>query len=355
MRSLLDPCWIKQIFLFYETPMSEKRRVTIDTKEVANKIINLLRQGDSLSAKDFAKRLRVSTPTVNRALQWVRDVGALIEYSATTKTWRLADPNFTLPLLDPAVDDLQAVLTAAGLLQAIQQEKAAKRAFALFNELAAELGAKKKIRADSLRVTQSSGIIKDPNAMLLLLRSVRRYVVEITYLSPWSKKRESSTHELEPWQVWLAEGVLYVQGYSVSPKEPRTFSLAGIEAVKIIEGRKPSVVPPSNVSEELDLRYGVDLDRPSNAVLVFRGPIARFVATRRWFPKYDDRWIKPDELLERRFAYRSCRELARRLVSLADGLESIDPPELKDELVTILRSGLSRLEPNPQEVTTDKT
>jgi predicted DNA-binding transcriptional regulator YafY len=41
-------------------------------------------------------------------------------------------------------------------------------------------------------------------------------------------------------------------------------------------------------------------------------------------------------LLERTVAYRSCREMARRLASLLDGVESIAPAQLRDEVVRIV-------------------
>ncbi|WP_437281109.1 WYL domain-containing protein [Sorangium sp. So ce375] len=64
--------------------------------------------------------------------------------------------------------------------------------------------------ADALRVTQSTGRLRDQRWVLTLLRAVRRSVVEIRYRSPW--KEEASTHQFEPWQLWLHDGVLYVRG-----------------------------------------------------------------------------------------------------------------------------------------------
>ena len=49
------------------------------------------------------------------------------------------------------------------------------------------------------------------------------------------------------------------------------------------------------------------------------------------------------ELLERHVPYRSCRELARRLVSIGDGLASVTPDELADEVRRIAEAAISGL------------
>ena len=64
----------------------------------------------------------------------------------------------------------------------------------------------------------------------------------------------------------------------------------------------------------------------------FRGGLARWIARIVWHPLQKDLWLEPDELLERTIPYRSCRELARRLASVIDVIESIEPRELCEEV-----------------------
>ena len=45
--------------------------------------------------------------------------------------------------------------------------------------------------------------------------------------------------------------------------------------------------------------------------------------------------------------YHSCRELARRLLSIVDGLESIEPAELREEVVSDARAFLLRIDGKP--------
>ncbi|WP_437592321.1 helix-turn-helix transcriptional regulator [Sorangium sp. So ce1000] len=309
--------------------------------------LTLLRGQEHTSLKEIACRAGVSEETAKRALDVLRDNGAPFEYVAAARGWCMTDPTFALPLFEPAVEDLRAAMTAAGLLEALGQADVATRAWALFDELDVELhgGRGRAISRDALRVTQSTGRVRDQRWVLTLLRAVRRGVVEIRYRSPW--KEEASTHQFEPWQLWLHDGVLYVRGYSRTRKAPRTFRLAGIDGLAVLPGQVPTAPVPARgqIWGEGDPRLGVDEDRPDTAKIKFRGPMARWVGGVAWHPSQTDVWDENEGVLERHVPYRSCRELARRLASMADGLVSVEPPELRAEVLRILEEGIRRLAP----------
>ena len=115
-----------------------------------------------------------------------------------------------------------------------------------------------------------------------------------------------------------------------------------MESVEVMAERPRGEIPSDPWSTG-DPRYGIDEDRPGDAVLRFRGGVARWLAAAQWHPTQMDTWLERGELLERRFRYRSCRELARLLASVADGIESIGPDELRTEVVQQLRRGLDKL------------
>jgi predicted DNA-binding transcriptional regulator YafY len=324
-----------------------ERRATEEIQRVGGVALSLLRSQEHASGKQIAGRAGGSPATVKRALQWLRDKGANIIYEAKHRAWRLRDRAFALPLTEPSLEDLQATLTAAGLHEALGQHAAAARALSLFDELDIRLHEERRgraIRRDALRVTQSTAVVRDPRWVLVLLGAARRRVVRIRYRSPW--KNEVSTHEFEPWQVWLHDGVFYVRGYSRTRQAPRTLSLACIEALSVCDGDKPAVrVPdPTDIWGGRDPRFGIDDDRPGVATITLRGPVARWVAGTLWHPQQKDAWPLADETLVRQLPYRSCRELARRLAGIADGLASVDPSELREEVCRLLTEGVRRLQ-----------
>ena len=61
------------------------------------------------------------------------------------------------------------------------------------------------------------------------------------------------------------------------------------------------------------------------------------VAMEQWHPAQIDTWLPNSDRLRRVVPYRSCRELARRLASLGDGLDAISPPELESEVLAIAK------------------
>ena len=140
------------------------------------------------------------------------------------------------------------------------------------------------------------------------------------YRSAWRDERV--VHDVEPWQVWLHNGVLYLRGFSRKRRAARTFRLANVDSITVLPNVRPSAPVPSDPWEGDDPRYGIDHDRPNDALLLFRGPVARRIAAATWHPAQHDTWVIEGELLERRLPYRSCRELARRLATVADGLDA---------------------------------
>lgn len=319
--------------------MVGRRRATKTIQSVARETLRRLRGEEFVSLEGIVRATGTSRGTVKRAFDYLRDQGADMQYVEAARAWRLNDKSFALPLIDPAIEDLQAALTAAGLLDGLGQARASERAWSLFKELEVRLhgGRGQAIRQDALRVTQSVSRVRDPAWVMRLLRAARRHVVELVYFSPW--KNERSSHVFEPWQVWLHGGNFYVRGYSRTRRAPRTFRLASVERLDVRVGEKPKARVPEDAAvwSGTDPRLGVDDDRPGEAVVRFRGGVARWVERAVWHPRQTDTWVSDGELLERRVPFRSCREFARMLVGFGDGIESIEPPDLRREVVAIAR------------------
>ncbi|MDI3283224.1 WYL domain-containing protein [Polyangium sp. 15x6] len=324
-------------------PQTAARSGRSRVEDVAKKVLRLLQREEFVPIRQMQRDVGASEKTVKRAIEWLRDEGADVRYVAAQRGYRLIDRAFSLPLSDPSNEDLQAILTAAGLLQEVGQGESATRAWALFRVLAERVGDGKKtpIRGDALRVTQRSAMLREPRWVLDLLRAVQREVVSIEYRSPWAN--ELKMHRIEPWQVWLHDGVFYVRGYSQISKAPRTFRLANVTKLIRLSSEKPTAPVPADPWGDGDPRYGIDEHRPGQAIVRLRGSVARWISEIRWHPEQKDQWIEPDEILERRVPYRSVREFARRLLEIVDGLDSVDPPELREQVIALASKGIASL------------
>ena len=309
-------------------------------EEVAHELVRAFKAAgpDGLSKAQLAAKVSRSEMTVQRSLTWLREQhDAPISFSRATMAWSLTDAGFTLPLQDPDSDDLTAVVIAASMLSPIADEALQLRVNRLVEQMDARVrqagDQRGTIRSGAITTTASLAARIEPLIASTLLSACRRGVVRIRYYSPWSNTEER--YEIEPWQARVHDGVMYVRAWVRELSQARTFRVGGIRAAQVAEGIEPRGTVPA--AEELwgnaDPAYGVDHDRPGIAILRIRGAVARWVHTMQWHPSQRDAWIVEDEVLERRVAYASCREFARRVLMVIDAVESIEPAELREQVL----------------------
>jgi len=313
-------------------------------KQSARAILRHLRDNPEGASKDeLVGAVGVSKPSLQRALTWLRDeCDSPVEFERGAGVWRLRDPHFSLPLSDPQAEDLAAVMFASALLAPLADEEITERLRRLAEQMDSEIRARDAAPPDApgtrpgaLVATVSSAATVDPAISAALLSAAGRRVVAIAYVSPWAPVPGRQRQIVEPWQLRMHDGAIYLRAWSRTHAAPRTFAVAHIEHVAACEGDSPSTpIPPADaIWGEADPAFGIDHDRPDLATLRVRGATARWLHRVRWHPAQRDTWIERDELLERRLPYRSCRELARRLLSLGSALISVEPAALREAVV----------------------
>ena len=312
-------------------------------KQSARAILRHLRDNPEGASKDeLVRSVGVSKPSLQRALTWLRDeCDSPVEFERGAGVWRLRDPHFSLPLSDPEAEDLAAVMFASALLAPLADEEITERLRRLAEQMDGEIRARDAAAPDApgtrpgaLVATVTSAATVDPNISAALLSAAGRRVVAISYVSPWAAAPERTRQIVEPWQMRLHDGAYYLRAWSRAHDAPRTFAVAHIEAVIPLDGDVPRApLPPAEaIWGDADPAFGIDHDRPDTATVRVRGATARWLHRVRWHPAQHDEWLEANELLERRLPYRSCRELARRLLSLGSAVVAIEPPALRDEV-----------------------
>jgi predicted DNA-binding transcriptional regulator YafY len=245
-----------------------------------------------------------------------------------------------MPLDAPEHDDIDQVLLARAVIEPLFGPAYVTRIIKIGEDMDerrrrhAPAGGGRTRKAMSSVYTLGSRI--EPQLLLRLHAACRMKTLRIRYVSPWSARRaRTEWQDIEPWALQVHDGAIFLRAWSRRHAEPRKFRVAHIEAVEELADRKggaPRQPVPVDVWREETTGYGIDRDRPGVALLRVRGGVARWIAPIVWHPEQKDLWLEPDELLERTIPYRSCRELARRLASVIDGIESIEPRELRDEV-----------------------
>ena len=311
--------------------MTAEREASRLVEQTGYAILRLLRgQPDGASKGELARGCKVSEVTVQRALNWLREEqDAPIDWDRDTRQWKLLDRGFTSPLGDPSREDLTAVIFAGALLAPLGDDDLNQRVGRLIEEIDQRLDQRDQVRPGAIAASATATSPIDPKMLTTLVRAVGHSVVRIDYESPW--RNDHRTHDVEPWQVRVHDGALYLRAFSRTSNSPRTFKVAQIDRVVVLDAFRPSAPVPAAdmVWGTNDPAYGIDEDQPDVAVIRIRGPLARLMARVQWHPRQRDRWVEERELLERRVPYRSCREFARRLLWLGSSVESIEPEALR--------------------------
>lgn len=306
---------------------------------------------DGLSKQELVTRIgRTSGPTVQRALAKLRDVyGAPIAYEQTSGKWVLHDRSFRMPMEVPEPDDVRAVLIAEAMLEPIADDALRKRLRRLAEQLDDRIRARQPRgmagTRSAVKGRTTLGTRLDPRHLATLLDAMRRHPLRIVYDKPWENERVR--HTVEPWGVCVFDGAIYFRAFVRESGDARTFRLAQVETMLASPGERfETRLPPiDRVWDERAPAFGIDEDRPGVAVLRLCGGVARWVHRTIWHPDQRDQWIDEPELLERTVPYRSCREIARRILSILDGIQSIHPPELRTQVETMVASYQSRSQP----------
>ena len=311
---------------------------------------------DALCTNPFPDGAAVSKPTMQRALVWLRDEkDAPIRFDRADGKWKLTAPDFTLPLLDPSQSDFEAVLFASALLEPLVDASLLKRLERLEEDMDLKVRERTssrkgkppiQLRRGALTATVTTGKPANLDLVTKIVHAIGKRPLKIRYKSPWADPDDAGReHEIEPWQLRIHDGALYLRAYSVTRQAPRSFRVAQIEHLLQLPPRAPraQIPPKPEIWGAADPAYGVDSDRPGVAIVRLRGAVARWAVMEQWHDEQEDTWIEDGQLLERRVAYRSCRELARRLASLGDGLVHVEPEELRAEVRQLATAILDRL------------
>jgi predicted DNA-binding transcriptional regulator YafY len=312
---------------------------------------HLRRNPEGFSKAQLVARIGNTSPqTVQRALEMLTtDYGAPIVYERSFDRWRLMDPHFALPLDDPHPNDLRAVLIAEAMLVPLADDDLRHRLRLLAEQLDHKLRRKTNARAPatsavSARATMATRM--DARHLAVLHHAVRRHAVRMDYVKP--RENESRRYTIEPWGICAVDSAFYFKGWVRERERPRTFRLAQVKRLVPLPDSRPTMGCPRPDVVWGDDRpaFGIDEDRPDTAVLRIRGSVARWVHPIQWHAAQVDRWIDEPELIERTIPYRSCREMARRVLTILDGVESIEPPELRDQVEAMLTAYQQRVPPS---------
>jgi predicted DNA-binding transcriptional regulator YafY len=292
------------------------------------------RKGRHPSTTSLVNYFEISLAQAQRDIEYMRDtLGAPLKYVAAEKGYELEDHAFSLPSVWIEDDELLLLALAKELVRDPDSKKilaALLRKIAINSRSGLGTAGRAVSYKGMAQYRQKAGILNP-----LLDAILKGRPAEILHREIFGPAREPSWRKVEPLHLLFYRANWYL--LAKYEKEWRTFSLARIEAVKVLPGTIKKVSRKA-ISSKIASAFGIyitDQGHPVQQVkLRFVPGLARFV--RSLMPHPGQEFC--DEVngcLDVSFPSTLNRELIGEILGYGEQVEVIEPKELRKEIAAI--------------------
>lgn len=283
----------------------------------------------------LADEYEVSSKTIQRDLDYMRyQLDAPIEYSAERRGYYYTEPNYKLPAISIKESDLFAIYLAEKLLGQYEGTPIYQSLCSVFRKIEDSLP--DKIALDSgddhsrFTVFAPSNTILAPGVWETVTKAVRLLRrIEVHYQTPG--RAETTVRILDPYHGVRFEGDWYVVAYCHLRKAIRTFSLARIRKVKMLEERF-TIPSDFNFNKLIGSHFGVHWsNREFDVKIRFNKSVAGFIKERKWHPSQDIT-ENPDGSLILSLTVNHLLELKRWILSWGSMAQVVEPASFIEEI-----------------------
>ncbi|MCX6904011.1 MAG: WYL domain-containing protein [Verrucomicrobia bacterium] len=294
-----------------------------------------IQSGGFPNATSLAAELEVSTKTINRDIDFMRDRLELpVEYDGARFGYHYTQPVSSFPTLQITEGELFALLVAEKALQQYRGTNFEKPLLSAFKKMAASLPDTISLNLADWEHTISFRTSAEPILNLkvfdaLARATARRRQLKLIYRKPGQTAAEERV--VDPYHLANINGEWFLFAFDHLRKDIRTFVPARIQTV--IETGS-SFPPPQKFSLEKRLRdsFGVHSGQGEYSVRIrFSELVADYIREKRWHPSQRLRELNHGSL-ELSFKLSSLAEVKRWVLSWAGQAVVVQPAELADEV-----------------------
>ncbi len=295
------------------------------------KIHQAIQSGSHPNATTLALDLEVSTKSIHRDLEFMRDRLELpLEYQAARNGYHYTQEVNAFPTLQITEGELFALLVAEKALQQYRGTTFEKPLVSAFKKMAAALPDTVSLNLADWEQTISFVTRAEPVLDLeifdaLAKATARRKQLQLTYRKPGRSQTELRL--VDPYHLANINGEWFLFAFDHQRRDIRTFVPARIRAVqptgKIFER-------PKKFSIEKRLRdsFGVFSGQGEfHVVIRFDEHVADYIREKKWHPSQQLRELK-DSGVELRLKLSSLAEVERWILSWGGNATVLQPPEL---------------------------
>jgi len=250
-------------------------------------ILNKLNCNEQFAVATLVEEFGVSARAIHRYIKELRDADFPISYDTEKKTF-VFEEGYCLQRLPFSTDEVLALALA-------------KRMFPGMENTIARI--EKKIAAKALlpdHIVIRQGLYKPEVADLFseINRAILDHgLLEMKYHSLHSNER--TCRIVEPYYLYLSEGIWLLRGYCRLRKRMLFFALDQIESLTMLD--KPFMPKKHHATQELVGAFGSMLDgEPVDVVLLFDAELAPYITRQKWHDSQQEK-VLSDGRLEVRY------------------------------------------------------
>ncbi len=319
----------------------------MDRTERFHLIDQLLNNHRAVSREKFLEALEVSPATFKRDLEYLRDrLGAPIVWDRALRGYCYqrddGDDAFQLPGLWFNNTEIQALLTMEALLENLQPGTLSAHVAPLRSRIRMLLDSgdhdveqiSRRIRITPQAAKRYSADIFETVCHALL----NRKRLDIDYYG--RQTDQVTSRSLSPQRLVYYRDNWYLDAWCHLRNGLRSFSLDAIRSADINPGTAKDV-SDELLSRELESGYGIFSGEADKwALLRFQPSLSRWVEAETWHPDQRGEFDQQGRYLLR-VPYSQDTELQMDILKYGDGVEVLEPPELRERIRKRIQSMIS--------------
>ncbi len=295
------------------------------------RIHQAIQAGDYPNATTLARELEVSTKSVQRDLEFMRDrMNLPLEYDGGRHGYHYTEEVGSFPTMQITEGELFALLVAEKALQQYRGTHFEKPLLSAFKKMSAGLPDTISLNIADWEQTisfhmRAEAVVNLATFDTLAKATAHRRQLELSYRKPG--RRQAETRVVDPYHLANINGEWFLFAFDHLRQDIRTFVPARIQSVRATGKTFPK---PHKFSLEKRLRdsFGVhSAEGEFQVVLRFNERVADYIREKKWHDSQTLTELR-DGGVELRFQLSSLGEIQRWVLSWAGNCVVVQPPEL---------------------------
>lgn len=303
------------------------------------KIIKEVESGRYPNCTSLAEKFEVSTKTIQRDMEYLRDrQGLPLEYDRTHHGYHFTSEIGHLDQLSLSVEDVGALFLARQVMEPIRGTRLANALATSFSKLTRKLEGKVDLRWQELEAvysSQSSGAIEADLELFGTLAEavIEQRVLQFSYRSKGQARRTRRT--VNPHHVTQVNGGWYLVAYDPAKEGFRVYTMSRLIGAKVLPEkfeRRADFDPNDFFKDSLGIwNEGGQSQQPVELVVRVSGWLVRLVEDRKWHPSQTVKLLSDDgSLAEVRMKLSHLIEAKNLVLGWGAAAEVIKPKALRE-------------------------